>query len=62
MQTHLSQNLGNRNINLKLILQGGGVVIFGEVDHLEIEARTDRIWEGTEGIKTTADSDLEDRI
>ena len=34
------------------------LLIFGEVDHLEIEARVDKMWEKTEGIKTMVASDL----
>ena len=62
MQPPQSLKQGYRNISQKLLLQGGGVVISMEVDHLKIEARVDKMQETTEGIKIMAHSDLGVRI
>ena len=62
MQPPQSLKQGYRNISQKLLLQGGGVVISMEVDHLKIEARVDKMQETREGIKIMAHSDLGFRI
>ena len=62
MQPPQSLKQGYRNISQKLLLQGGGVVISMEVDHLKVEARVDKMQETTEGIKIMAHSDLGVRI
>ena len=58
----LKYRQGYRNISPKLLLQGGGVVISMEVDHLGIEARVDKMQKTTEGIQITAHLDLGVRI